>query len=379
MSYFLFLSVFILPIVSIFTKPMNNVWYSNFMALIGVGFTCASLSLWKFNKLLSVFMIYLTFSYLFVSFDSPRTLICFLTAFGMAFLIYAVSLVENRGRIYRAIVVMSLLSIAYSIAQNFNFDPFFRPLYSKVVNVDQLTIDYHKEIVSFMGSPNQLGVYHAGTAFFSPFLIPLSIIPIFLCKCTTALIGLICGALVYGFFRYGRKTLIFLAILALLAPIWFKHNHKTSAELMERVNLWKLTIQQTISGKAYTPDGQLIAKCNPLFGYGLGNFFNTSWRTQNEKITDNYGHVYEHAHFDLIEAFWEFGYAGFAIVLLLIGSVILEFILAPKTYGVVMTFSSLIAQAVSSYGTYVFHAPISLFMICLTLGLFYGEVEECYV
>ena len=47
-----------------------------------------------------------------------------------------------------------------------------------------------------------------------------------------------------------------------------------------------------------------------------------------------------------------------------------------KSMGVITTFASLIAQSASSFSVYVFHAPVSLFIFCLTLGLFYAEVNN---
>lgn len=367
MIYLLLLSIFVVPIASIFTKPQLDIWYSNYMALIGVGSIWLAATIWKLNKILSIFLVYLTFSYLFISFDSPRAPFCFIAAIVSILTIYQFSQTKNRKMIYAGISIMGLISIVYCIFQSFNIDPFFgHPSNSKL-----------KFVVSFMGSRNQLGAYHLGTAFYWFPLMPLSILPIFLSKCNTALIGLLCGSIVWGMFKFGKKrTVIALLGLSLLIPIWLSHNKKSGYEIMERLNLWKLTIQQTITGKSYLLDGQIIAKCNPLFGYGLGQFFTTSYLTQTDDITYGKLHYYEHAHNDFIEGFYEFGYTGLIILSLLIFSVMRDFILSEKTNGVILTFSSLIAQSIASCGIYIFHSPISLFMFCVTLGLFYAEINQ---
>ena len=77
-----------------------------------------------------------------------------------------------------------------------------------------------------------------------------------------------------------------------------------------------------------------------------------------------------------MEAFYEFGYIGLFMLILVIGSVGFVFMASNKSVGVVTTFASLVAQSVSSFSVYVFHAPVSLFMFCLTLGLFYAEVAN---
>jgi hypothetical protein len=375
MQYLIILAIFLVPIASIITIKGTIVWYPQLLALQMMGAICYASMFWRFNKFISLFLAYLAFSYIYVASASPRTQMCLLIGYLAIAVTLAVSKLKELKWIYIALIGMSILSVAYSVLQSFGIDPIF------------VQIGGGKEdVVSFMGSHNQLGIYSCANAFWSPFLIPIAVIPIFFAKCNSALIGLIAGSLIYGYFLYGFKkvgTFLF-AILLLLIP-WWSFNHKSSAEILERFSIWKLTIHQLIEGKIETSDlsgNKSVIQGSPFTGFGLGNFFVYSPYSQYEiwglTKTDpsKIEHFYEHAHNDLVEAIYEFGYVGFTIIIFCIISVVMVFIKSSKTSGVVLTFSSLVAQSVSSLSVYIFHAPVSLFMFCLTLGLFYAEVNK---
>ena len=357
------------------------VWYPQLLAIQMIGGVCLASNFWKLNKFLAIFLSYLVFSYIYVCSASPRSLMCLSIGLLAISVTLIVSKLKDLKYIYWALIGMSLLSIAYAILQAFGHDPIFVPLRSG-----------KEDVVSFMGSHNQLGIYSAASAFWSPWLIPLAIVPIFLAKCNSALIGLFAGSMVYIWARYGKKVFSIVILLVLcLSPVWWHFNHKSNTELQERFKIWKLTTDQIVSGKidSYDFNGKhYLVQDSQWTGFGLGNFFVYSPMSQFKiwgldktevytPITLPRGiqHFYEHAHDDLLEALYEFGYIGFFLVLALIVSVVVVFIRSIKTLGVILTFSSLVAQSVASLSVYVFHAPVSLFMFCLVLGLFYAEVN----
>lgn len=387
MIYLVILAIFLIPVASIINIPGTIVWYPQLLALQLMGGIFFASQYWKVNKFLALFLGYLVFSYIFITQAAPRTLLCLMIGYAAIAVTLAVSQIKDRKWIYLALVIMSIISIVYSILQAGGHDPVFVPLSSGETN-----------IVSFMGSSNQLGAYSCASAFWMPFLMPLSLIPITLSKSNSAILGLAAGASVYIYTLYGKKAFaIMLVSMVILGMPWFAHNGKTSGAINERIDIWKLSLKQLTEGHSvvnmpmftdhqspyYMPPQARTIKCNPLFGYGLGNFFSISNKTQKECLF-NYkhnlplGHVYEHAHNDLVEALYEFGYIGFGLVIMIILSIIFCFLNATKTIGVVLTFSSLVAQSVASCGIYIFHAPVSLFMFCLTLGLFFAEVTHAH-
>lgn len=385
MVWIIFISIFLIPISSIVTIPGTIVWYPQLLALQFIGGICFASRFWKLNKILALFLAYLCFSYVYVTGANLRTLMCLMIGFMAISVTLSVSKIKETKYLYYALCAVSVMSILYAILQLFGIDPIFTPLYG-----------HKKDIVSFMGSHNQLGIFSAANAFWFPYFAPLAVIPIFLAKCNSAFIGLVAGGLFCSYFIYGKKYMIIgiFAVCILIIP-WWHFCHKGSPEINERLNLWKLTLQQTIQGKVNfsNPDGKRsIITVNPAFGFGLGNFFSFSPFSQYkmygysqtviyepEKDGDYHGkiqHFYEHAHNDLIEALFEFGYFGFALLISLIISLGIVFAKSIKTIGVITTFSSLLSQSICSFSVYVFHAPVSLFIFCLTLGLFYAEVNN---
>ena len=384
MIYIIILSIFLVPIASMIAIPGTIVWYPQLLALQFIGGLSFASLFWKLNKFIAIFLAYLVFSYIYVTGATPRSLMCLMIGYAAISLTLITSKLKSDDLklVYRCLIGISLLSIAYSISQFFGYDPIFKSMFGG-----------KEDVVSFMGSHNQLGIYSSANAFWSTWCIPMAIIPIFFAKCNSAMIGLISGSCVYLYFKFNKKVLrdVVVLIAILLIP-WWHFCHKGSGELNERFNIWKLTLSQLFHGRIDSCDlsgKKEVIRATPLFGFGLGDFFVFSPFSQYKmwgfKDTEIYQggnpngkiqHFYEHAHNDSIEALFEFGYVGFFIIMLIIISVVMVFIRSSKTDGIVLTFSSLVAQSVSSFSVYVFHAPVSLFMFCLTLGLFFAEVSN---
>lgn len=375
MIYLIILSIFLIPISSIISIKGTCVWFPQLLALQLIGGICFASMFWKTNKFIALLISYLFFSYIFITSAAPRPMMCLLIGCLAASVIVVSSKIKDLKWVYIAMTIMAVLSIAYSLVQYFGKDPIF-------VQIGQ----GKEDVVSFMGSKNQLGIYSVANAFWATWLLPLSIVPIFLTKCNSALIGLLGGSTVYSYFTFGKKyTLIGLAAMAILLIPWWHFCHKTGTEINERLSIWKLSVSQLVNGKIEdcSVEGQRqTIITNPMFGFGISNFFAYSPMSQykiwglDRTDTNKIQHFYEHAHNDLVEALYELGYVGFTIVILCIISVVMVFVKSFKTSGVVITFSSLVAQSVSSLSVYVFHAPVSLFVFCLTLGLFYAEIEN---
>lgn len=366
-------SIFIVPMASLISIKGTIIWYPELLALIALGFICLAMLFWTTNKFISMFLIYATFSYLFICSQSPRTMLCLITGYSGIIFSHFVSKSDS-SKIYKALAVFAGLNAILLLLQILNKDPFF-------VSPTGVFMD---RIVGFIGTRNQIGIFYAGITTLlmsiSPWFL-LMALPILLVKCSSALVGLCIGLNTLLFLKGSRK-LSFLIVSVLLASslVWVKCGYK-SGEIAERIQLWKLTISQTVSGKLVSDDGQHILKANPLFGFGLGNFFSYSQYSQGSVISPKDTHRYEHAHNDLVEAFFEFGYIGLILIFLCISKVISDFIEClhighPNTKNLIITFCSLITLSICSMGVYVFHAPVSLFLFCLFLGLFYREVNH---
>lgn len=365
-------SIFIIPMASLIPIKGTVVWYPELIAIMALGFVCLAMLFWDTNKYIASFLIYAIFSYIFICAQSPRTMLCLITGYAGIVFAYTVSK-STTSKIYQALAIFAGLNVILLLLQVFNKDPFYVAPTSQFMD----------RIVGFIGTRNQIGIFYAGATTLlmaiSPWFL-LMALPILLVKCSSAMVGLCVGLTTLAFFRGHQKiAFVLISILIIGSIYWVKCGYK-SGEIAERIQLWKLTITQTMQGKLVSDDGQHVLKANPLFGFGLGNFFSYSQYSQGS-VCGATQHRYEHAHNDLIEAFFEFGYIGLLLILLCISKVISDFIEClhlghPNTKNLIITFCSLITLSVCSMGVYVFHAPVSLFLFCLFLGLFYREVNH---
>lgn len=374
-------SIFLIPLSSIIPMTGTVVWYPQLLMLLLIGLSALAFQFWKMNKFISLLLIYEILSYIFVCNQSPRTMLCLICGFAGISIAYIISNLKDTKILYRCIIGIAITQSIYTVLQHFNIDPFFH-------NPDSNKAD----VVGLVGSHNQLGIYYSAVgiilASFNPILLTFSLVPIFLAKCNSAIIGLIAGGLVYTTFLYGKKWVsIALLAICLLAVPWIHYAGKSRVEIKERFDIWELTLTQAFSGyakqvgtKEWMPGLQREYRANPTFGFGLGNFFVISPLSQYD-FWFSKTHRYEHAHNDLIEALFELGYIGFILILFCIASVISDFLNAvhafhPATKRLIISFSCLVVMAVSSLSVYVAHAPVSYFMFCVILGLFYAEVNN---
>lgn len=374
-------SIFIVPMASMFPIPGTIVWYPALLALIAMCFIAVAMLYWDTNKFISLFLIYGIFSYMVVCNQSPRAMLCLITGYLGILFSYIISISDTK-KVFKAILIMASINATMVIAQSFKLDPIFIPSTDTLMD----------RAVGFMGSRNQLGIFHACItpilASISPWFVLLAF-PIILIKATSAFVATAVGMILFLFLT-GKKYIAvgMCALLLISIPVIIYYKPEVIGEFKERIALWKLTVNQSISGNAIEDtkvnpvssyDRRIYV--NPIFGFGIGNFFLYSPMTQGVLwAKGTHDARYEHAHNDLIEALFEFGYIGFILVMLSISKIISDFVTClhvghPHTRNLIILFCSLVTLSLSSLGIYVFHAPVSLFLFCLILGLFYREVK----
>lgn len=372
------LSIFMVPMASIIQMPGTIIWYPQYLMLIALAFLLGSFLIWQINKPLSVLSIYCLLSYIFVTQQHPRSLLCLIVAYGGIGLVCLITKLKQVKPIYTCIIAMALIQFVLVVLQKFNLDPFFH----SIANAKLC------DTVGFVGSHNQLGEFYAAIVPFLGWFIPVSFISIFFSQCSTALIAaFVATLLTIAVYNY-KISLVFLGMGLVIIPLWGKYDTSVKYAFNERLNICKLSIKQVVSGKAVMEISEKvkhIVACNPLTGFGLGSFLMISPSTQgpvldrsNPNIYKN-THRFEHAHNDFVEWFFEGGWIGIAIVLVIAVHILYTFLFSEMTNGIKLTFISLISQLILSSGTYVIHAPVSYFMLCLTLGLFYWEVNHARI
>lgn len=365
--------VFIVPLASIIPVNGTIVWFPQLICFIALGFILLALNLWSFNKLISILLIYLTYSYIFISNVHPRALLCLICVFIGCYISYFVSRQKNLKIFYNAIALMACLQLIYVIMQSFNIDPFFSSL-----------IGDKRDLVGVLGSRNQSGIFGA---FVAPLLIGFNVICpligiliVYFSKTTSAMAAIIVSLLAVLYLNKKYVLFGYLTIFIVIAiGAWNGFDNNVVPSFNERFKIWELTVNQSVSGKAIQNfnDGQSnIIKSNPITGFGIGSFMVISPTTQGD-ILKNVKHRYENAHNDFIQCLFEFGYIGLILVILILLDILKKLkSLTNVSKGVIITFSSLLAFGISSLGVYVFYAPVSYFMCMLVYGLFNAEVKN---
>lgn len=381
------MSIFLVPMGSLFHLPGTIVWYGQFLALIIVGFLALSLYIWEYNRPLSLWSIYLLFSYIFVCQQHPRAMLLLIAAYLGILITIFVSHIKDTRLIYRSLIVMTVLQFLLVALQILGLDFLFK----------SITADRWDGIVGFVGSHNQLANYSASVApilvALNPLLILISLVPLVASKGSFALLGLFVSLTTYFSYTWSKKAILIAFFIAIiLGLVWGRYDSVGERVIGQRLGIWKLTTLEAITGIAkvnVSANVEQVMTSNPLTGFGLGNFMTISSRSQTDVLCGQWeGNAeaykqcsetsprYEHAHNDFIEAFFEFGFIGLTLILLCISNVLANFYHSVKTPGVIKTFCSLVALAIASLGVYVFHAPVSYFMFMLLLGLFYAEVNN---
>lgn len=370
-------SVVLVPLASLIPMRGTILWYPQYLAFLLLGFWALSAYLWSFNPWLALLSGYSAFSYIFITHQHPRSLLCLISAYLGSYFIYFVSLAKNRKIIFQVLFWFGLFHFLLVLIQKCNLDP----LFCKSGTIDS-------DIVGFTGSHNQLAAHFAALAPFflyeSPLCLPLSLLPIAWAHCSSAMIGCAAGCFSY-FVWMGKIRTLLIPILLVLAAVWLwpKFDPISRGVWGERGLLWYMTGRQALSGRAIIAKVEGPAKfefqeiqANRWLGFGLGSFFLISPNSQFDLIPRGNGHRYEHAHNDLIETLFDLGIIGFILTIGFCINLVASFVrCVPKSRELLIIFSSIMAQAIASLGIYMVHAPLSFFMGCLTTGLFYQELR----
>lgn len=408
-------SLFIVPIAGIIPAKGTDIWFLQWLALFSLCFVGSSIVLWQFNKSLAVFSLVCLYSAIFTAGQHPRALLCVFQVYLAMGGIYLVNRLSqsHRATIYRWAIALVVLQGFWIVLQSLNLDPIFN-------HINDIRLD---DTVGFSGSHNQIGLFFAITApivlAYAPILIPLVIYGLWLSTTSFAWTGFAIGLIFYVSFK-SRAVLIMVLTLILASTIVFYLNFEKLSEkaVTERIEIMKFSIQNVVTGNIMIEKGNLeircpncqslkgkainqstrqcfscgfifnnhrkekhkfkkiLVKCNPWFGYGLGNFIRISPHGQRHIINtgiNEYGHRYEHVHNDFIEVFWEMGILGALSLLFVITDLIWKFIKTKKTKLLLISASCIVAHSVCALGIYTVHTAVSGLMLIISLGIFYGE------
>jgi len=398
-------SIILVPLSGVFPMFGANIWYVQYLALLGVFCIYASLALWKFNKYLSIFIWLCLISVIFVSGNPtaiamwklnfiqqhPKSILTLIQIVGACFAIYGISKLNRQQRriIQNAIIMLFVIQGLWVVLQSLNLDPIFNHIKSNALD----------DTVGFTGSHNQIGLFFASVSplIFArmPYLLSFVVYGLWNSTTSFAWAGSAMGVLFYQFSKDKKIFIQILIILTIASVIFFsQYESLNSVVVGERLTLWKHTIGDVLDGdidmvmpkviQGKTFKVREIQKCNPLFGYGLGNFQRYSPYSQGAYIKSTHPdkryhgdhHIYLHAHNDYIETFFDLGIFGFISLLAIIGNLFYRFCRAIKTKELLIYFSCVLAHMITALGIFTVHTAASGMMLILFLGLLEGELRE---
>lgn len=376
---FLFLivaAIIAIPVSSIIPVLGTDVWYPQYITTVFCVFLAVALRIWKMSKALACLYAYCVYSAVFLAHMNPLSMV-YLTQMGLALLVateVANLNVSQRRKVWYAILTVLILQCALGILQRFHLDPFFR------LAADKSLFD----TCGFSGGRNQFGLSLAGCSMAAwllcPVLLPVVILVMIFCQTLITFIAFFCASAFVVFHNYGKlKAVLILPVAAVLVCAFLLYAPKTRA-VYERIGIWNLSINQLNSGKAVmniNPQTKSIVTCNPWTGFGLGAFFKVSPLSQGEVIGKQFNYRYEHAHNDYVEAYFDLGRIGFAIVLWALAELIFLFHKAiNRSKELIISAAALIVYAVSALAIYTVHTSVSGFYLAIFIGLFYANLKQ---
>lgn len=384
--YLIAVSIFVIPLSGVIPIRGGDIWFSQFLALISVFILGISLRLWSFNKWLSLMNTCGWFSAVFVSGHHPKSMF---EMFTLSFSLLAIPLIARLHSRQREIVVKVLLVMVgiqamWVVLQYFHLDPIFE--YRRFDGVKFVNMD---DTVGFSASHNQIGLYFASTlplvlAYF-PWIIPFCVFGLWNSTTSFAWVGSFIGVMFYTS-QWNREIVKVVLGFSLICSwvFWGGYDGLNKQVFYERFGLWKQTISQVYHGQAEMRknDNKNVITCNPLFGFGLGNFMRISPHTQEWWFLDSstgamekQGHVYAHAHNDYVEWFFETGYLGLVIMIGTLFSYLNRFLMANKTKLLMAVSAGIVAHCVTALGIFTVHTAVSGMLLVLLIGLFEGEIR----
>ncbi len=371
-------SIIAVPLVTLVPFGID-LWYVQYLALFSVFCIGISIYLARINIPMGIFLTYCLGNTIFVAKQDPRTMFCLIQIILACLAIDLISRFTKRQAniILTIILGLTIFQGAFVIVQYFNLDPFFTPVND----------EWFSRTVGISCSRNQIGLFFA---IVSPLVLanaiwitPLVVFGLFCSSTTSAWAGFLAGCICLCSFKLRRELWKVLILLCICSAIFFvKFEHISAPAYKQRIDLYKHTIESVESESVVmkrTQNGNTFAKevtCNKWLGYGLGKFTQISVWTQERFLHKGQSHVYSHAHNDLLEIWYELGRVGLLLALFMIGKLFRDFIYARKTKILVICFSCILAQLVSSLGIFTVQTAISGMLLVIFFGLFTGEIRR---
>jgi len=280
---------------------------------------------------------------------------------------------------------MVIIQGGWVVLQANNIDPVF-----SYVNEYGKVFKDKDDTVGSIGSHNMIGTFFAITApavtSIFPYVLPLSVFGLWKSTTTFAWTAFIIAMIAWVWFIKRKALLAVVPILVVCSLVFFlKYEAKSVfGTIKSRGDLYKTIIDKTVKGKiktAYYLKGnkqrmERIYTCNPLFGYGLGQYLLIFPYFDARGLAFAGDTVYSHAHNDYLELFFDTGYSGAAIAGLLLLGFFVEFFYVKKTREIVTYFCCILSYLLCATGLFPTQVTVTAMFLVLFYGMFKGAVRE---
>lgn len=402
----LFWFILLLPTFYMANKDLRHVQMNFFqiatMVLVGV---------MHINRQVGLFLLWCLFQFVFFS-RSPDQGIALQNVLYGALIYQFIVFFYKKGsfkKYFWAFSGVLILNIIWCVRQSYQMDPI-------MTNAEPWNLNYFSEFPGFFGLPAFLGNYAAAvlplTFALSWVLFPFALIALFFSKSTFSVLAALVSTL---FFFWFRKRIVFWAILLIGGLLFgfyaFKYDLPTG-DFGRRLNCWKIVEREAFQKQ--------------FFGHGIGNFkdfliFESSPRhdflatrnpenvfpfmveqaklngkpevaaklietkTLDQRELQKNGmdfQVWEYVHNEFLQAFFETGLLGLAIICFFIFDIFRRFFeVGKRNIYALSLVSSFLAILIVSFGHFPFHlarlaGPFIVIMALLEVSLLEATAKK---
>lgn len=250
-----------------------------------------------------------------------------------------------------------VLNLATCLQQYFKHDPLFQ-IPAALGRLDSMS--------GFMRHKVHLGALASLLSpflfYISPILLVLSIPMICVSNSSTAVVAFILSIGLLAFFRITKRTFILLSVLLLLAGAFYVYKYDLpGGSFGERFKVWDFTYSQGLKRHAF-------------LGSGAGSFIKL--RVATNQPTADEALLWEWAHNEYVQAFYEFGVYGLAVIFFYIKSCVCGFLKNYQDRKLQILFSSFLVVLAVSFFHFPFHIARLAIPCLFVMGMFHGRLKD---
>ena len=255
------------------------------------------------------------------------------------------------------LLAILILNCAFSAQQYFKVDPLF---------TTDPNLGPKDSIAGLFKNKVHLGVF---ISIISPFIFnifpPLALVPVPLLCASNSSTAIVSFLISIGFLIYFRVRklffLIFIAVLAVSASFYVWKYDAPGGQFGERFKIWNAVYSIALT-------------THPYVGNGIGSFARLNLQSTQKTTDQKLEWVWVHNEY--LQAFFEFGAMGLAIIFFYVKDCFAVFIKHYQDNNLKVIFSSLVAVFILSFFHFPFHIARLAIPSLFVMGLFHARLKD---